>query len=310
MPLLGELLALSCAFVWSCAVILFKKTLDLGNVSVVGVNLFKNSVAVLLLGITLVVLQIPIDFNRPAAEWWALAISAALGLALADSFLFASLERIGPGLLAIIELVAAPFQVLLAWLFLSETLSVPVLLAACLVLVGLVVAGSEDAAKERRASGPTSVAGAEVRKRRRAGVAYIVIAMALMSVGIILAKEPLERGNLVEVTFVRLVFGNLALLGWTAFRSDGRSVLAPFTDPRIRRALLPASVVGTYISMLLWLGGFKYGDVAVVSVLNQMSTVFTLILARVVLGEVITSRRALGSAVALVGAVTIIVLRL
>lgn len=302
MPLLGETLALLCAFVWSVAVILFSRSLDAQSAKpmrVEGVNLFKNIVAVVLLGLTMLVLRIPVDWSRPAEDWWLLGLSALLGLAAADCLLFASLERIGPGLLAVVELVAAPIQMTLSFFFLGERLTLPLFGAAVLVGLGLAIAVVDPASVAASRRDP---------KRRTRGIVYSILAMAAMSVGIILAKRPLERGDLVEVTFVRLVIGNLGLLAWilTTRRHDAFDV---FRKRAQWRSLLVASVVGTYISMLLWLGGFKYGDVTIVAVLNQMSTVFTIVLARVVVGETITPRRALGSGVALAGAAALVALR-
>ncbi len=302
MPLLGESLALGCAFVWSVAVILFSRSLDshaARPLRVEGVNIFKNSVAIVLLGATMLLLGTPVDWGRSAGDWALLTVSALLGLAAADCFLFASLERIGPGLLAVVELVAAPMQMLLSIVVLGERMSLPLMGAAGLVGLGLAIAVID----------PASVAASKRDPARRAkGILYSVLAMAMMSIGIVMAKRPLERSDLVEVTFVRLVIGNLGLLVWI-MASRRRDALSVFTSKAAWRGLLPASIVGTYISMLLWLGGFKYGDVTVVSVLNQMSTVFTIIMARVVLGETITPRRAAGSGVALLGAAALVLLQ-
>lgn len=309
-PLLGVGLALGCALVWSVAVILFKKALDVApTVPVAAINLFKNTVGIVLLGATMLALGLPIDLHRSGADWLALSASALLGLALADSLLFAALDRIGPGLLAVSELVAAPFQMTLAVLFLGEGLSPTLVVGALAVIGGLAFAARDP---EPGAAIPARF-GADSAGVRRKGIWLAISAMAAMSVGILLVKRPLESGNLVEVTFIRLVIGNLGLLVWMRARARGpqavRAMFLPFVLPALRRVLLPAAVVGTYLSMLLWLGGFKYGHMSVVSVLNQMSTVFTLGLAWLVLGERLTRRRAVGSALALVGAAVIVALR-
>ncbi len=310
-PLLGEGLALACAFVWSVAVILFKKSLDAApEASFASINLFKNTVGIALLGLTLLVLGRSIDWSRSALDWAALAVSAWLGLALADSLLFASLDRIGPGLLGVAELVAAPMQITLAALFLGESVGPSLFAGAGAVLLGLFVASHDPGALS--ASAITRY-GPDQSRTRRQGIWLAVAAMGVMSIGVLLAKRPLEQGDLVEVTFVRLVLGNLGLYVWLRARArtpeQRRAIFLPFHHPKLRRVLFPAAAVGTYFSMLLWLGGFKYGDMAVVSVLNQMSTVFTIGLAWAILGERLTRRRAVGSAIALAGAVLIVWVR-
>ena len=73
------------------------------------------------------------------------------------------------------------------------------------------------------------------------------------------------------------------------------------------RTLLPASVLGSYVSMLLWLGGFKWTEASVAAVLNQLTTVFIIILARLFLAEPLSRRRAAGAAVAVMGAIVVLV---
>jgi drug/metabolite transporter (DMT)-like permease len=58
--------------------------------------------------------------------------------------------------------------------------------------------------------------------------------------------------------------------------------------------------------MLLWLGGFKYADASLASILNQMAAVFVLILARIFLGEKLGTRKSFGAVCALAGAIVVV----
>jgi len=73
------------------------------------------------------------------------------------------------------------------------------------------------------------------------------------------------------------------------------------------KTLVPASILGAYVALLLWLGGFKWASASVAAVLNQMSSVFTIVLARMFLGEVVTRRRAIGGAAAVLGAIVVLI---
>jgi drug/metabolite transporter (DMT)-like permease len=72
------------------------------------------------------------------------------------------------------------------------------------------------------------------------------------------------------------------------------------------RTLLPASFLGSYVAMLFWLGGFKWTTASRAAVLNQMSTVFTIVFARVFLAEPLSRLRAAGAVVAMAGALCVI----
>ena len=109
-----------------------------------------------------------------------------------------------------------------------------------------------------------------------------------------------------DVTLVRLVAGVSSQLVWIALVPSERSAFAAFRPSAAWRTLVPASVLSAYVSMLLWLGGFKWASASTAAVLNQMSTVFTIVLARLVLGEPLTRRRALGGLMAVSGAVIVL----
>ena len=85
-----------------------------------------------------------------------------------------------------------------------------------------------------------------------------------------------------------------------------REALGVLKPSRVWVTLLPASILGSYVAMLLWLGGFKWATASTASVLNQLSSVFTIILARVYLKEQVSGRRALGAAAAVAGAAMIL----
>jgi drug/metabolite transporter (DMT)-like permease len=65
---------------------------------------------------------------------------------------------------------------------------------------------------------------------------------------------------------------------------------------------LPASIVGNYLAMLAWLAGFKYTLVSVAAILNQLSTIFTFILAAMFLKEPVTLPRLIAIVLAVSGA--------
>ena len=55
-----------------------------------------------------------------------------------------------------------------------------------------------------------------------------------------------------------------------------------------------AALVGQGLSMVLWLGGYKYTKASVAAVLNETSSVFILLFAALWLAEPLTRRRGIG----------------
>lgn len=293
--MIGEACALLAALTWAMAVVLFRRS---ERVDAQGLNLFKNVVAALLLAATLPVLGLGVDWARSGEDWLRLVVSGVLGLALADTLVFVALRRLGPALLATVDTAYAPTIVLLSVLILNEPLPVGLVAGGTLVLAGVLLATTE-----RR----TALAGA-LRREVQLGVAAGVAGIVLMALGVVIVKPVLERGELVEVTLVRLVAGVSIQMLWMSMVPSGRSALQAFRPSVTWKTLIPASLLGSYVAMLFWLGGFKWANASIAAVLNQMSTVFIIILSRVVLKEKVSARRAAGAAVALVGACLVLTL--
>jgi drug/metabolite transporter (DMT)-like permease len=68
---------------------------------------------------------------------------------------------------------------------------------------------------------------------------------------------------------------------------------------------VPATVLATYISMLLWLGGMKYGTASRASLLNQTGAIVLMVLSRA-MGERVPPRRWVGAAIALGGVAVVL----
>lgn len=291
MPTLGELCALLAPLVWSVAVILFRRS---SGASALSLNLFKNVFAFVLLSATLLVLRVPFP-ERGLADWARIAVSGILGLAVADTLLFASLKRIGAGRLAVVDTVYAPLVVLLSWVFLEETLGVGFFVGACAVLVGVYLASRIDPATP--VSDPRELA---------LGMAYGFMAVAGTAAGVVIAKPVLEVSDLLEVTLSRLGFGILALGVWTVATGRGAEAATAFRPGPLWRTLMPGAFFGAYLSLILWLGGFKWAPASVAAVLNQMATVYLLVLARFVQHEDIRARQVVGGLLAALGALWIV----
>ena len=288
--MLGEALSLGSALSWALAVVLFKRALAH---SPAATNLFKNALAILLLGATALALGIPWP-DRSPEDWTRLAVSGICGIAIADTLFFASLSRVGAGFMGIIECAYAPFVVLFSVLLLGEGLSLAFGLGALAVVGGVLIAGSGE------------LATTTSRKGLARGFLMGIGSVALMGFGIVLAKPALGTSHVVEASLTRLLFGTAALAAWIAVRPRAREVFSILSDRGAWRTLGPAAFVGTYVTMLLWIGGMKHAEASVSGVLCQLSTVFTLVLSALILKERLSRRHWVGAALAMVGALGII----
>lgn len=291
----GEVYAAACAALWAVAVVLFRLSGDV--VPPVLLNLIKNSIGLALLLLTAALVGAP--FAPPdmsSADWGVLLASGLIGIAIADSMFFFSLNRLGAGRSAIVDCLYSPFVILCASLYLGEALSLTLLLAAALVGSAIVVGNWEPDQPDP-----------DRRRADRAAILIGVASMFLMAFGIVIAKPVLERADPWWATWVRLA-GALPLLLAQGLSRPYRAQLGRILSPgRHWRVLLPGSVVGAYLALILWILGFKYAQAGVAGVLNQTSNVMVLFLAALFLREPLTRRKVIAIFLGFAGAVLVVV---
>ncbi len=290
-PLLGEILSLAAALAWAVGVILFRKTGE--STPAVALNLFKNTVTVVLLVLTLLLLGAPLVPDRPRSDWLLLAASGVLGISLADTLFFLALERLGAGLVAVVDTLYSPAVIGLSVVFLGERIGPRVFIGAGLVVSAILV-GSAD----RPAPGST-------RRDVVLGTIFGAVAMLCTACGIVMVKEILGTAPVLWAATVRMSFGVAGLLPLmlvARWRGDARAIFRP---SRVWAVAIPASVLGAYVSMTAWLAGYKYTLASVAAVLNQLSTIFIFVLAAIFLKEPMTPRRILAVAMAMAGALLV-----
>ncbi len=289
----GEICALLAPLAWSTALILYRKT----DAPPVAMNLFKNVLASVLLGLTMLAIGEPIPMDRSPADWARLIASGLAGLAFADVLLFHALAKVGAARMAVVDTVYAPLVVLLSWLLLGEHFGLAFAVGASAVVLGIGIATVQRGAL------------ALDQREQWIGMAYGTLAIASTAAAVVLAKPVLEHSSLVEVTFIRLVVGVLGQLAGLLWTREWRLATSLFRPSATWKTLVPAAFIGTYVSMMLWLGGYKWAPASTAAILNQMATVYMLVLARTVLGETLRPAQAVGALIAAGGALWIMLYR-
>jgi drug/metabolite transporter (DMT)-like permease len=133
-----------------------------------------------------------------------------------------------------------------------------------------------------------------------------VVSMALMAVGIVIAKPVLNQVDPWWAATVRVLGGTLFLAGQGLLPRHRPAVRACFRPSPVWRLTVPAAVIGAYVAMVIWVMGFKHTAAGIAGVLNQTSNIFVLILAALFLRERITARKVAAIALAFVGAVVVV----
>ena len=285
---LGEILAAASGLAWAIAVVLFR--VSGRRIHPIGLNLAKTVLALAVMVPTLLVLGESLVPNIPLSTTGLLLVSGILGIAVSDTLFFYALNRLGASLTAIVDCFYSPFVIALSFAMLGERLT-PVQLVGAALVVSAVLTLSKEGKLEKIG-----------RRDLALGILFGILAMFFVAFGIVMVKPVLGSVSVFWATFVRLAGGSLALVILVPFLRNRRAILAPLLELRNWKALAPAAFFGSYLSLFLWMGGMKYAKASVAAVLNQLNTIFIVIIAAIFLRERLTGWKILAVVLAFVGA--------
>ncbi|NPV13827.1 DMT family transporter [candidate division WOR-3 bacterium] len=292
LPYLGEILALLSALFWAFAVILFKKSGETRHP--LTLNIFKNLLATILLIPTIVLFREPLLPRLSLHDYVCFIASGILGMAIGDTLFFASLNRIGASLSAIVSYMYSPALVILSILLLKETLSPFQFIGIFLILAALLTA--------TRIELPQNL----TRGRLLTGVLLGVLSTLATAIGVIIIKPLLAQNSILWVTLIRLFAALISLFIITLLLPQRRVLLSSlFIRKGIGYPIL-ATVLGIYLALTVWLGGMKFTRVSIAAPLNQLSNIFIFILAALLLKEPITLRKIGAIVIAFAGALLVV----
>lgn len=282
---LGEFFSLLCAMLWAFAVIFYKKAGD--HFNAYEMNLFKSVFVLLLMIPTVLVtdgLQIP---TMDVMQFSIIFISGFAGIMLADLFYLRALQLIGASLTGITGSLYSPFVVGLSMMFLGESLQNWQYFGMILVLSGVLLVG--------------------YRKRSLAvehppvkGFVYASLGVFFTALGIVIIKPLSNDLPFFWIILLRSLGGYITMVLYGLLLKKPLSILHIIKTTG-GRWLIVGTFIGQYLSMMIWVAGYKYTSASIASILNETASVFILLLSWLMLGEQLTLRKVIGVLVTIIG---------
>ncbi len=291
-PYFGETLSLTTAVFWAIAVILFKKSGE--TVNPLGLNLFKNTLTMVMIPPTMWLLGRELFLPVPLHDYLLLLLSGVLGIGIADTLFFKSLNMLGAARSAIVDCLYSPVIILLSIFWLGEKLTLIQAAGAVLIVSAILAIGREKGLLEIS------------RRQLIAGILLGSASMFAMGVGIVMIKPLLDRSPVLWAIEIRLIGAAISLFILLGFHPKSRDVVRSVMDMKSWKYMVPGSILGTYIALMLWIGGMKYAPASIASALNQTSNIFIFVLAALFLKEDITRYKAAGIVMAVTGVFLVI----
>ncbi len=288
-PFAGEIAALLAAFIWAMATFLYART---GNrAPALFLNLVKGSIAVLMLGLTILVLDDAAP-SLSASQWLWLAGSGVVGISIGDSAYFASIKRIGPSQTLLVESLAPPLTGVLALCFLHEAIGFWAWAGIFLTMTGILWVVTEH-----RPQGRLSVPG----------LGFASLAALCQAGGMVMSRQVMVTSAITPLwaALVRLAAASLVL--WTVLplvkpdlilRRDSWRAIGTARKGWLLFTL--AVFLGTFLGIWLQQASLKLTSAAIAQTLISVSPLFALGLARCS-GHKVSRRSLVGALVTLAG---------
>ena len=288
----GDICAVASALFWSVAVILMRVS---GlKVPPLPLTFFKIWVAVLLLMGTLLWERSPWVLDLTCQDYLRLVVSAVLGITLADTMIASALNRLGASLQALADCVYSPVIALVGLVMFGEHLSAWEMVGGALVVSGVFVGATRTV---------------EIKKPNDLWIGILLAAGAhiIMAVGILMVRDLFREHSLVWVSTFRFVVAGVVMLFWGALggRKKLRHLFLGFRTRETWKFMIPMSILGPFLATLFWVAGFKHLNAGRAAIFNQLSTVFIVILAYLILKEKFTVRKIAGVLLAIAGSLVV-----
>lgn len=262
----GELFALGAAFLWAVSAVLYK---TLGkSIRPLELNLIKAVVGFILLASTSLLIAESFNSLSPMATL-ALAVSGAVGIGFGDTMFYEAINRLGAQRTLLVCTLAPPLTVILAWIFLRESLTFYSWIGILITTLGVAWVVTE-----KNKSDPE-------QKIRFSwlGVFFAFLAALTQAIGSVLSRWALTESSIspLQSAYLRLLAGAAVLLLWILLRREKiGGWLKPVPKLHIWSILAIVLIFGTYVAIWFQQLAFKFIGVGVAQTLLATSPLFVL----------------------------------
>ena len=286
---MGDLYAVITAVCWSSAVILFD--ISTKNFTAIQLNVLKNFIGVFGFILTIVLFSIPSP-NFSQQDIFTLALSGFLGILIADGLFLESLRRLGSGISAVVSTIYTPTVFIIAFILFNETINLHSYIGGVLVLGGITISVFQP---------PKTIK----KRDLYIGILFGIMANILTAYSVLIIKPIMKNNSVIYVALYRFSIGFIFGILINIVKSGIKPVIQKFKQGLTNQYVILGAFLGTYLSVIFWLAGYKYTLAGRAAIYNQLSTVFIIILARVFLKEPMTSKKIIGVSLAICGAMIV-----
>lgn len=286
----GELAALATSLCWAFNSVCF--TVAGRRVGSQTVNAARLYMALAMLVVVhLAAFGTVFPFHAGAQRLVPLAVSGLIGFALGDALLFEAFLLLGARVAMLLMTLSPVFSVILARVFLGQSLGLPKVAAILATLAGIAWVVAEGHGESERP------------KHATLGVLLGVGGALGQSVGLILSDVGMRGGfHPVSANLVRVVAGTLAISVWFLLRGQFLDCTRRMKDMRASIYIFAGAITGPVIGVVLSLFAITHTSMGVAATLMSLSPVLLLPISMGVFKERVSSRAWAGTILSIAGA--------
>ena len=215
-----------------------------------------------------------------------------MGVTIADVLFLESLKRMGSSISGLVSTIYTPSIFILAFILFNETIAVQSYLGGFIVISGIAITVYKV---------PKNI----TRKNLYIGICLGILAQIFTAYSVLTVKPILVEHPILYVALYRFSVGLVGSIIICIIKYDFNDLIQNYKNGLRNFHLVLGSVLGTYLSVILWLAGFKYTLAGRAAIYNQLSTVLIVIFARLFLSESLNTRKIFGVLLAIFGAMLV-----
>lgn len=300
MPYLGEIAALTTAFLWSFTSLFF--TSAGRRIGSYWVNKFRIPVAIVLLGGTLLIATgriLPAEVTANA--YYYLIASGIIGLAVGDTFLFRAFVILGPRLTLLVFTTSPIITAITAWILLGETLSWIAIIGIGVTLAGIAWVTAERQYDQIKSSRTNSYADTG---SKATGIMLALLGAAGQAIGLVLAKAGMEDGlDPLPATFIRMISAGVVIWAYSFISGDFKEAAKRYRDRKAILLTVGGAICGPFLGVWMSLVAVHHTEAGIAA--SIIATVPVLVIPLVILfyKEKVSPRAIFGAVLAIAGVV-------
>jgi len=297
--LIGETAAVCTSVLWTVTSIFFASASR--KIGALSVNAYRIVVAVILLGSTHFIAFGTFEPSANNAQWFYMALSGIIGLALGDFGYFSSLALIGPRKGVLLMSMAPIFSALSAYLVLGEVLDLWAIIGIVVTLSGVSVAILER--EDENADAPLP------KRQKRLGVLFGLGGSLGQGIGLVISKygmiavadDPSAPLNPLSATLIRMLAAAFSI--WLFVIVAGRlsRVIQSSKDGKAITRTLGGAATGPFLGVWLSMVAVTYTVAGVAATLMSLMPVMIIPVVWMIYKQRTSWRGILGAGIAVIG---------